>query len=114
MPKSSAKSPTQWISTDEAVDLSGYDCAYLRRLIQRGKIEAAKKGGQWWVDCDGLQAFLRGIAQLNDGWLGGRAASSESGRPANPKGRASNKTNTLCYRLHYDIDGMSDFEITSL
>jgi hypothetical protein len=51
-----------WITTDEAVDISGYNCAYLRRLNQCGKFEAVKKGDGWRVDCDGLKAFLREAA----------------------------------------------------
>jgi hypothetical protein len=33
---------------------------------------------------------------------------------ASRRGRDENKTNTLCYRLQSDFDGVSDFEITSL
>ena len=65
-----------WITTDEAVDMSGYHIEYMRRLIRCGKVEAVKKGGSWWVDCDGLKAFLREAAESDDGRRGNRAKAS--------------------------------------
>ena len=62
-----------WITTDEAADLTGYHVEYLRRLIRGGKLSAAKKGGSWWVDCDGLKAFLAETARSDDGRRGARS-----------------------------------------
>ena len=62
-----------WITTDEATDLSGYHVVHLRRLIHAGKVHAEKKGGQWWVDCASLRKFLHDTAQSPDGRRGGRS-----------------------------------------
>ncbi len=38
--------------TEEAVALSGYDLAHLRRLLRAGRVPGQLKGGQWWIDGD--------------------------------------------------------------
>ena len=40
----------EWITTEEAAELSGYHPEYVRRLARRGKIGAEKKGRDWWID----------------------------------------------------------------
>ncbi len=54
-----------WISIVEAAELSGYNAAYIRRLIRNGKIAAERKGPMWWVDRKALNAYLR-LAQSQD------------------------------------------------
>ena len=51
--------PTDWISTEEAAELSGYHPEYIRRLVRRGKIEAARKGAMFWISRASLIAFLK-------------------------------------------------------
>ena len=48
----------EWITTDEASQLSGYHVEYLRDLIRNSKIDAQKKGGRWWVDRRSLLTFI--------------------------------------------------------
>jgi excisionase family DNA binding protein len=48
----------EWITIDEAADLSQYNPDYLRRLARKGRLGAAKKGRDWWIDRDALQAYL--------------------------------------------------------
>lgn len=36
--------PTEWITTKEAAEFTGYDCAHIRRLAREGRIEAEKVG----------------------------------------------------------------------
>jgi excisionase family DNA binding protein len=48
----------EWITIDEAADLSHYNPDYLRRLARKGRLGAAKKGRDWWIDRDALQAYL--------------------------------------------------------
>ncbi len=55
-----------WITIDEAAVLSGYNAAYLRRLIRGGKLSAEKKGLMWWVDRKALIAYLRQAQQQVD------------------------------------------------
>ena len=37
-----------WISVDEAAELSGYNVQHIRRLIRGKQIAATKKGLMWW------------------------------------------------------------------
>lgn len=55
-----------WISVEEAAELSGYNEEYLRRLIRDGKIRAQKKGWQWWVDKTSVLTYLKTSRQSSD------------------------------------------------
>ena len=70
---STIKTFPHWISTDEAVEISGYNCAHLRRLLRSGQVRAEEKGGAWWVDCDALKSFVAETAESPDGRRGGRS-----------------------------------------
>jgi excisionase family DNA binding protein len=47
-----------WLSTEEAAQLSGFHPEYIRRLAKAGKIGAEKKGRDWWIDRDMLKTYL--------------------------------------------------------
>ena len=49
----------EWITVDEASDLSGYHPEYIRRLARKGKIGAEKKGRDWWIDRDAFRGYLQ-------------------------------------------------------
>ncbi len=51
--------PTDWITTTEAANLSGYHPEHIRRLIRQGKIKAEFKGTMFWVDRRAFEAFLQ-------------------------------------------------------
>ena len=53
---------SDWITTEEASQLSGYHVVYLRELIRAKKIAAEKKGGSWWVKLESLLEYIK-IAQ---------------------------------------------------
>ena len=55
-----------WITTDEASQLTGYSITYLRHLIRQNKIEAQKKGGQFWVERQSLLAYAKEAAKSED------------------------------------------------
>lgn len=40
--------PTEWVTTQEASELTGYATIHLRQLAQRGKIKGFKKGRDWF------------------------------------------------------------------
>lgn len=40
--------PTDWITTTEVADLTGYSRAYFRQLIQRGRLRSVEKRGRDW------------------------------------------------------------------
>jgi len=55
-----------WITTQEAAELSGYHVNYLRWLIKQGKIVARKFGPVWQVSRDSLQTYLKAAEQSDD------------------------------------------------
>ena len=56
----------EWITTAEAVKLSGYHAVHLRRLIHEGKIKARKFGIVWQVDRASLLAYARAADKSED------------------------------------------------
>jgi excisionase family DNA binding protein len=54
----------EWITTEEAAGLSGYDVQHVRRLARRGRIGAVKKGHDWWVNRDMFKAYLEAMSVL--------------------------------------------------
>ncbi len=57
---------TDWITPQEAGELSGYNTEYIRWLIRKGKIAATKKGYSWWVDHDSFLAYLKAAKKSED------------------------------------------------
>ncbi len=56
----------EWITAEEAAELSGYQPEYVRRLARQGKIGAAKKGRDWWVDREVFRAYLEAMKALGN------------------------------------------------
>jgi len=46
-----------WITTSEAVDLTGYAPEYLRQLARKGAIETRKFAGRWLFNRDDLLGY---------------------------------------------------------
>lgn len=65
-----------WITTDEAHEMSGYNVAYLRELIRTEKITAQKKGGAYWVDKQSLLAYMEAAKKAGDKRHGSRKKST--------------------------------------
>lgn len=55
-----------WITTQEAVRLSGYNPDHLRRLIRAGEVKAQKFGILWQVDRLSLLAYVRKAEKTKD------------------------------------------------
>ena len=55
-----------WITTEEAVSLSGYNLPHLRRLIREDKIQGQKFGRTWMVNKDSLIDYLEKAKQSGD------------------------------------------------
>jgi excisionase family DNA binding protein len=49
--------PENWITIQEACQMTGYNAEYLRRLIRNGKVKARKVSIVWVVDQDSLQDY---------------------------------------------------------
>ena len=50
---------TNWITTREAAELSGYHQVHVLRLVRTGKIRARKWGIQWQVSRASVLAYVR-------------------------------------------------------
>jgi excisionase family DNA binding protein len=57
-------SPTEWITTAEAAELTGYHVKYVRRLIREGKVSGAKRGRDWWVDKASVEEYIDEMKKL--------------------------------------------------
>jgi hypothetical protein len=55
-----------WMSVEEATELSGYNPEHVRRLVRGKLIAAQKKGAMWWVDRASLLAYLKSAAKSSD------------------------------------------------
>ena len=55
-----------WITTQEASELSGYRSDYLRALIRQGRIKGRKYFVIWQVERKSLLAYLRGQEQRGE------------------------------------------------
>jgi len=52
-----------WLTTYEAVRISGYELDYIRKLIRAKKIAGRKWGQSWQVSRTSLLAFLKSKEQ---------------------------------------------------
>lgn len=55
-----------WITTEEAAQISGYHVNYIRRLMRGNKIAGRKAGTMWWVDSEGLREYLVRVEALGN------------------------------------------------
>jgi excisionase family DNA binding protein len=56
--------PTEWITTAEAAELTGYHVRYLRQLVNEGKVYATKRGGIFWIDKKSALGYADKMKQL--------------------------------------------------
>ncbi len=54
----------EWISTEEAAELSGYSVEYIRRIMRRKKVKAEKRGSMWWIDKASMEKYVRHMQEL--------------------------------------------------
>ena len=57
---------SDWITTEEAIEMSGYHMAHLRELLREGKIKAQKWNRDWQVSRSSLQAYLKQVKELGE------------------------------------------------
>ena len=53
-----------WITTEEAVKLSGYHIKHIHKLLQTGKVRGQKWGRTWQVSRSSLLAHIRKSEKL--------------------------------------------------
>ncbi len=58
----------EYITPEEAGNLSGYNTEYIRALIRNGKITAVKKGYAWWVDRNSFLKYLKSAKRKGQKW----------------------------------------------
>lgn len=56
--------PLDWITTNEAAELTGYTSSYFRKAIRRGVLKGVKRGGIWFLDKDEVQAYHEQMQRL--------------------------------------------------
>jgi excisionase family DNA binding protein len=55
---------TEWITTQEAKELTGYNLEYIRQMLRAGVIVGDKKGRDWWVDRASIEAYADEMERL--------------------------------------------------
>lgn len=56
----------EYVSVDEAAEITGYVSAYIRHLLRQKKIEAQKKGNMWWIELDSLKKYKEEMDALGN------------------------------------------------
>lgn len=56
----------EWITTQQAADLSGYHVNYLRKLIRAGAIKARKVSIVWLIERQSLLDYMALAAESSD------------------------------------------------
>ena len=57
---------TDWITTTQAAELSGYHPERVRELVREGKLEAQKFGTLWQISRASLFAYLKSAEKSKD------------------------------------------------
>jgi len=65
-----------WLTTQQAAELSGYHPDHLRRLIRAGEIRGRKWGQAWQVSRESLLVYLDAAAKAGDKRWGSKSGSS--------------------------------------
>jgi excisionase family DNA binding protein len=55
-----------WLTTYEAVQISGYELDYIRKLVRANKITGRKWGQSWQVSRKSLEEFLKDREQQGE------------------------------------------------
>jgi excisionase family DNA binding protein len=56
----------EWLTVNEAAEISGYHPEYIRRLIRDGEIEGRKFAIVWQVRRDSLNAYIQNAQSKDD------------------------------------------------
>jgi excisionase family DNA binding protein len=59
-----SQSVQDFITVEEAIQLSGYTAQYLRRMARQGRIQAMKFGHFWMVNLKSLQGYIERTQSL--------------------------------------------------
>lgn len=56
--------PTEYVTTAEAAQISGFNEEYVRRLVRTKKVDAVLKGGAYWIDANSLRSYIAQVEEL--------------------------------------------------
>lgn len=56
----------EWLTVDEAAELSGYHANYIRSLLREGKVKARKFGPVWQVHRQALLEYVATAEKSED------------------------------------------------
>jgi len=56
--------PSEWITTAEAAELTGYSSVTFRWLVREGKIKGQKRGRDWFLDKKSVLAYVEKMENL--------------------------------------------------
>lgn len=78
-----AFNPSEWITTKEAAELTGYDPAHIRLLVRNNKVDGRKFSNVWMISRESVLAYVEKMKRLgpskHDPWrTGARQREDES------------------------------------
>ena len=56
--------PSEWITTAEAAELTGYTARYIRKALKRGILKGQKRGRDWFVSKAQVEAYAKEMQKL--------------------------------------------------
>ena len=56
----------EWLTTEQAAELSGYHIVHIRRLLRAGEIEGRKWGQAWQVSHTSLLKYIEKIEKSGE------------------------------------------------
>jgi excisionase family DNA binding protein len=54
----------EWITTQQAADLTGYSRKHIIRLVESGKVKGQRFGDVWQIDRRSLMAYVKAAEKL--------------------------------------------------
>jgi len=75
--------PSEWITTKEAAELTGYTPRYFRKAANRGLVEAAKWGRDWFLKREGVLSYAEEMKKLGPAKHDPRRAITKEARAEN-------------------------------
>lgn len=55
---------TEWITTAEAAELTGYSSVTLRQFVREGRLQGRKRGRDWFLDRESVLAYVGEMKRL--------------------------------------------------
>ena len=65
-PATSKVNLADYITSDEAAEISGYHVNYIRRIMRAGKIKGRKAGLVWLIERESLHAYMDLVESLGN------------------------------------------------